>query len=412
MPSGILFWQEDRNMSRRIKTALALIFVFSFLFVCGCKDKTDNTTVSDSGIEAPPSDTQAPVTEPPETQPHHEEKPPEITIPDSYGLQFDNPSAGTYNYCPSIMQVSENTAYIYYCMNMDSYNVTDYIGCRKGTLGTDGRWSWEDERIVLSPSEGTWDARHVCDPSVIMGEFRYMGETYTCLMAYLGCVTNNSQENDLGIAVAKSPEGPFVKVGNAPLVDFDRDMTVDQNIFQWGVGQPSIINMDKKGSVTLFYTRGDHTATRTIVEQWDLSDLDSPVRLTSVKLSESGLRDLNGGQDIINNADFVYDPATDRFYSSSDCHPNPVSEPNFISSHFRVTYFDQPANYSSFTWKTLVQVGEAQTGFARNHNTGILRDSWGHLPNVGYVSVYYTVSITGSNSLWSYRIYDYHVKIG
>ncbi len=230
-------------------------------------------------------------------------------------------------------------------------------------------------------------------------------------MAYLGCVTDNSQENDLGIAVAKSPEGPFIKVGNAPLVDFVRDMTIDQNIFQWGVGQPSIINMDKKGSMLLFYTRGDHTGTRTVIEKWDLSDLDSPVRASSVKLSETGLLDLNFADDILNNADFVYDAQNKRFYASSDCHPNPSSVPDYISSHFRVSSFNEPASYSSFTWRNVAKIGEAETGFARNHNTGILRDAYGHLPEAGVVSVYYTVSVTGDKSLWSYRIYDYHVKI-
>jgi hypothetical protein len=229
-------------------------------------------------------------------------------------------------------------------------------------------------------------------------------------MAYLGCVTSNSQENDLGIAVAKSPEGPFIKVGNAPLVDFVRNMTVNQDLFQWGVGQPSLINMDKKGDIMLFYTRGDYNATRTIVERWDLSDLNSPQKKSSVKLSERGLINLNGGSDILNNADFVYDAKNKRFYSSSDCHPNPTGTPDYISSHFRVCYFDEPSSYSSFTWSYLSTVGPTETGFARNHNTGILRDAYGHLPN-GYVTVYYTVSTTGSLSLWSYRIYDYHVKI-
>lgn len=392
------------------------------LLVCGCGEIAESVGSASTDTDATASDTDAPVTTTPETDavttapvtetPVTTTPEPEVVVPDSHRLQFSNSKTGIYNYCPSVMQVSDTTAYIYYCTNKDPYNVTDYIGCRKATLGADGRWTWGDESLVLSPTAGTWDARHVCDPSVVMGEFSYNGETYSCLMAYLGCVTGNSQENDLGIAVAKSPEGPFVKVGNAPLVDFVRDMTIDQSIFQWGVGQPSIINMDKKGSVTLFYTRGDHTATRTIVEEWDMSDLNAPVRKSSVKLSEAGLKNLNNHGDILNNADFVYDAANRRFYSSSDCHPNPVSEPNFISSHFRVTYFDQPANYSSFTWKTLVQVGEAQTGFARNHNTGMLRDAWGHLPNSGYVSVFYTVSITGSNSLWSYKIYDYHLKLG
>ncbi len=360
------------------------------------------TSKVDTPESKPTDQPKPPVTDPPKT----EDK---VELPSSYNLQFDNNKNGIYNYCPSIMQIDENTRYIYYCTNRVSYNVTDFIGCRKGTKGADGKWSWSAEMIVLEPTPNTWDARHVCDPSVIAGEFKYNGESYSYLMAYLGCTSDNSQENKLGLAVAKSPEGPFVKVGNAPLVDFVRDTSKDE-IFQWGVGQASLINMDKKADIMLFYTRGDATATRTIVERWDLSDLSKPVCKSSEKLSEAGLTNLKGGADIINNADFVYDSKAGRFYATSDCHPNPTSVPDFISSHFRVTYFDKPSNYKTFTWKYLSQIGPEQTTFERNHNTGILRDEYGHLAN-NYITVYYTVSDTGNNSLWSYRIYDYHVEL-
>ncbi len=374
------------------------------------RDEQTSPPVTEPAVTEPPSTQKPAQTEPPATDAPESEPKPEVVLPSSYNRQFDADKNGIYNYCPSVMQVSDTERYIYYCTNTQSYNVTDYIACRKGTVSSSGEWVWGEQTIVLSPTDGTWDERHVCDPSVVGGEFRYKGETYSYLMAYLGCITSNSQENDLGIAVAKSPMGPFVKVGNAPLVDFVRNMTIDQSIFQWGVGQPSLINMDKKGSIMLFYTRGDHTATRTIAESWDLSDLDDPKRRSSVKLSESGLKNLNGGADILNNADFVYDSAADVFYASSDCHPNPSSVPDYISSHFRVTSFKRPASYSSFGWKYISTVGPGDTGFARNHNTGILRDTYGHLPN-GYITVYYTVSKEGNDSLWSYRIYDYHVRI-
>ncbi len=306
------------------------------------------------------------------------------------------------------MQIDENTRYVYYCTNKESYNVTDYIGCRKGTKNADGTWSWGEEFTVLSPTSGTWDARHVCDPSVIAGEFKYNGTTYSYLMAYLGCTSSDNQDNKLGFAVANSPEGPFVKVGNAPFIDFEHDSS--STVFQWGVGQASMVNMDKKADVMLFYTRGDVNGTRTIAEEWDLSDLSSPVRKSSVKLSETGLTNLNGGSDILNNADFVFDSENGRFYVSSDCHPNPGSVPDYISSDFRITYFYRPASYDTVRWNTLAVVGEAETGFARNHNTGIMRDAYGHLAN-DYITVYYTVSVEGDSSLWSYRIYDYHAHL-
>lgn len=349
----------------------------------------------------------APVT----TTPQTESEP--LVLPTSHHLQFDAAKSGIYNYCPSVMQTDENTAYIYYCTNKTSKNVTDYIGCRKGTKNAQGKWSWSAESIVLSPGTKTlftskWDSRHACDPSVVAGSFKYNGEQYSYLMAYLGCTSNDSQDNKIGLAVARSPEGPFTKVGDAPFIDFEYDGSKD--IWEWGVGQPSIINIDKKGRIMMFYTRGDRNGTRTIVEEWDLSDLSAPQRKSRSKLSTKGLKNLNGGGDIINNADFVYDPVNRRYYAVSDCHPNPSGEPDYISSHFRVNYFDYSGSFTSFTWKEIATVGNTQTGFARNHNTGILRDSYGHLPDK-YLSVFYTVSVTGSDCLWSYRIYDYFVAV-
>lgn len=336
---------------------------------------------------------------------------PEVIVPDSYEQQFDATKSGIYNYCPSIMQIDESTAYIYYCTNKTSNNVTDYIGCRKATRNADGSWTWGSETLVLSPSSSTifnkpWDSRHACDPSVIKGNFTYNGEQYSYLMAYLGCKSNDSQDNEIGLAVSKTPDGQFTRVGSAPFVGFEYLGSSD--IWEWGVGQPSIINIDKESRVMLFYTRGDRDGTRTIVEEWNLADLNNPVRISSEKLSAKGLKTLTGTQDIMNNADFAYDPVTNRYYAASDCHPNPSDTPDYIASHFRVTYFDYTGSFTSFTWKSISTIGPDQTGFARNHNVGILRDAYGHITE-DYLSVFYTVSITGDSSLWSYRIYDYFV---
>ena len=375
-----------------MKNALVFALIALLVFTCSCSSSESIATDTNQSSESVTSD----------SVPEDEEKEPEeIVLPESFKLQFDNPLPGIYNYCPSIMQTSDDTRYIYYCTNSKSYNVTDYVACRKATRDESGEWKWSEESIVLSPTKNTWDARHVCDPSVVCGSFKYNGETYSYLMAYLGCTSSDNQENKIGLAVAKTPEGPFIKVGTEPFVDFQKDPS--SKAFQWGVGQPSLVNMDKKGTVMMFYTRGDKTATHTIAEEWDLSDLSSPKRNSSVRLSETGLNNLNGVQDIINNADFVYDSDAKRFYASSDCHPNPASAPNFISSHFRIGYFSEPTSYEYFVWRKLCEVGPSDTGFPRNHNTGILRDEYGHLPN-GYISVYFAVSVEGNNSLWSYRI--------
>ncbi len=406
------------------KIVFALLLVLSLLLVsCGGggdavtdppktdPPKTDapstDMPITDAPDTAEPVTTAAPETEPPVTEPPIVEDFPKT----QNNLLFTTDKEGIYNYCPSVIQEEDGTRYIYYCANQVSYNITDYIGCRKGTPDENGVYSWSEETVVLSPTEGTWDARHTCDPSVIKGSFSYDGKQYSYLMAYLGCVTNNSQDNEIGFAVAETPVGPFKKIGTEPFVAFVRDQTTDA--FQWGVGQPSLVSCDKGGKVYLFYTKGDPAATRVLYMKLDLSDLASPKILEDEEVSESGLWDLNGNWDFMNNADFAISRDGKKLYSASDAHPNPPDTPNYIAGSFRVVYasYDPDKKLTNIYWRFLANIGETQTSFARNHNVCLVRDEYGYLPNYTYLTVYYTRSDTGDSSLWSYRLYDYNIKL-
>lgn len=384
----------------------ALLLIISVLLAsCAAPDGNEDkvTDVTDTEAVTDVLTTEAITTKAPETDP------PEVTPPASFVLQFDAGREGIYNYCPTVITEADGTRYVYYCTNRDSYKVIDYVGCRKGTPNADGSYTWSEETIVLSPSAaGAWDAHHTCDPSVIKGKFTYGGKDYSYLMAYLGCTSYDNQENKIGLAVADSPMGPFVKVGDKPLVDFKLDPSV--TFFQWGVGQPSLVSIDKAGKAWLFYTRGDKNGTRVVFRECDLSSLDSPVMGAEKALSVNGLRNLDGGSDFMNNADLAYDPVKDRFYSASDCHPNPTTVPDYIAGSFRVNYMNGTGLTSGY-WRTTATVGIKETGAPRNHNVGLARDEYGHLPQNGYLTVYYTVSETGNDSLWSYRIYEYNLKI-
>lgn len=325
-------------------------------------------------------------------------------------IQFANALEGIYNYCPSVMMTDENTAYIYYCTNRQSYVIIDYIGCRKGTRNADGSWTWGDEFIVLSPTEKAWDEHHTCDPSVIAGSFAYNGEQYSYLMAYLGCdlISNDSQDNKIGLAVAKSPEGPFIKVGSAPFVDFEFQYSPD--IWEWGVGQPSIVNIDKQGRVMMFYTRGDRNGTRVLYEEWDLSDVSSPKKLSEGPLSTKGLTNLYGAQDFMNNADFVYDAKNNRYYAISECHPTSFADDTNLVAALQISYCDVgTSHFGEVEWKALAQISKYETGFYSNHNAGFLRDSYGYLSD-DFLTVFYT-SASKSQELWTFKIHDYYVDV-
>ena len=136
---------------------------------------------------------------------------------------FEPTQEGIYNYCPAGF-VEDGVTHLYYCTNVDSRVVTDHIGYRSSTDGV----HYSDETIVLANGKkwDAWDAIHVCDPDVVKGEFKLDGEVYNYLMVYLGCQTGNNQGNEIGLAVAKRPEGPFLRVSNLnPFVAFERDLS-------------------------------------------------------------------------------------------------------------------------------------------------------------------------------------------
>ena len=309
---------------------------------------------------------------------------------------------GIYNYCPSVLEEADGTRYLYYCTNRETYKIIDYIGCRRGTRNADGSYTYGAETVVLAPTAGAWDAHHTCDPSVVRGDFTYKGQSYRYLMAYLGCTSYDNQDNEIGFAVANDPMGPFVKIADTPTIPYVRE----GDAWQWGVGQASLVSRDKGSRVYVFYTEGTAIRTHEFVDEWDFADLENPVRLSHTDLATTGLTTRTGGGDYIGNADFAYDADSNSFYMATDSHPYPSDEPNYITEYFRVAYFAGD-DVTRVRWNELEHIGPAETGFARNHNVGLVRDAYGWLPGGNSLTVYYTGADKGTNALWTYRLHAY-----
>lgn len=327
----------------------------------------------------------------------------------SMNLPFDEPLAETFNYCPSVIEEEDGTRYVYYCSTAQSGVIQDHIYCRKGTLKGNG-FMWSEKTLVLAPRSYTeyFDAFHCCDPSVIEGKFSYKGTEYKYLMAYTGNTSNIN--NKVGLAVSNSPMGEFVAL-EEPLVTYSGDKS------HWGVGQPTLVSVDKQSTVMLFYSVGS-TSTYVMAEKWDFSDMEVPRRLSSAKVSEKGLSNLNGGLDYYSNIDVAYDETTSRYYVVSDCHPHPSDTPTIMSSHFRVTYMteknafgDSLMQEAGKSWLNLATIGPSETGFPRNHNCGIVRDGYGRLKKSDTIEIMYTMSLTGDKYEWTYRIYSQTIAI-
>lgn len=342
-----------------------------------------------------------------------------------------------YNYCPAIIvdgtDDGKQRMNIWYCTNKDTGVIVDYIGFRQGILNENNRWEFRDETIVLEPTEGTWDARHTCDPSVVKGEFEYQDENYNYLMAYLGCTTEDYQKNETGIAVAKNIEGPWVKIDTAnPIVpwydngNIDEEQAKYENMqgttsIYWGTGMPSLLSVDNKGEVIMFY---QSTKQVTGIRRFDFSDLDNPVEKYCTSLTSNGILNSAGSRCNIGIPDFSYDPVKDRLYVVSvtnERNPADVTK-TLVNSHSMVAYVEglkdmeevssvlQSRNY---TWKMVGYVGPNETGWERNHNPGLVKTADALIPNSEKIDV---VVSTGHNSwanenIFTYRLFGWSFEI-
>ena len=342
----------------------------------------------------------------------------------------DDINENFYNYCPTIFMEGNDTMHIWYCSNEISGNVTDYVAYRKGTLTADGKWTFTEKSLVLDPGEkGEWDSRHVCDPSVVKGKFNYNNKQYNYLMAYLGCYTSNVTCNEVGIAVAEKPEGPWVKVKEVnPIANYYTSDDYPGGEEFWGYGQPSLVSVDKEGKVLLFYTKGVKQGTFTYAEKWDLSNLNNPIKLNGAKLAD-------GGEiGVFNNADFAYDPVNKRIYTVKEDHINgwyPTDGGvDWISASNSVFYTGMGSNdaevgdtlFKSHNWAKVTTIGKSATGFDRVHNSGIVTDAYGWIIDHTSVPVVYTMSRLATEfpnwnkggqwpALHTYRLHGYNVEI-
>lgn len=323
-----------------------------------------------------------------------------------------------FNYAPSVLieEVDgETVMHIWYCANRLSGVIVDHIGYRKGILNLDNKWEFSDESYALAPTSGTWDSRHTCDPSVIKGEFNFSGETYHYMMAYLGCTTEDYSNNETGIALAKHPEGPWIKMDHLnPIVPWDRD----NQSGSWGTGMPSLLSVDEKGKVLMFYS---NSSIGVSVDYYDFSNMDDPELIFTRHITSTGLTNPNGTfLNYVGLADFAYDPVRQRLYMSSYTNTkNPLDVTvTRVNSHGAVHYIDgledmeavvDAIQNQTYVWQLLDFIGPEDTGFDRNHNLGLVRDSYGYLYLSDQVMV---VLSTGeidypNDNIYTYRLMGY-----
>ena len=355
--------------------------------------------------------------------PEEPDTPPEVKKPawTSPELVFAFPETEKkrYSYCPVVLGQDNGDRYVFLCANpladpsaslYDTIidNVYMFVEHPDGTLS--------GARSVLQPGEA-YDNHHVCDPSVIQGEFKMDGTVYKYAMFY----TTGIKEYDYcELAVAFSNDlnaDKWVKYKEGPIVrktwETEGDLPWSGGNC-WGVGQPSAISLDRKGKVLLTYSIGDLSGTRVAYRIIDMSDMSKLDMGTQRSMITNGLKQSNGSQDIASNLDFAVDSGHDRIIMVRDVRPFPKSYPTFIPATLEVMYLSFTGFQQNVgTWKKLAQITPELSGFPRNHNAGFLRDNFGYIPDYMSPTVYFTVSKQSPDvyetpnlmCCWTYDIY-------
>jgi hypothetical protein len=336
-----------------------------------------------------------------------------------------------YNYTPCIIQEEDGqTRYVFYCANRTPGDVTDYICYRKAERKPEG-WVWGQEKVALAPGKerSLWDSRHVCDPDIVAGRFRYAGKEWSYALFYLGCDAESSRHNQVGAAFSNSLNGPWLKYPE-PIVRYTQDPaggivgTRDGwPVYRyWGVGQPAAVSLDGGGKVWLFFSRGEEETGEEMVEI-DLSDMDAGMQSgPRRKVPTEGLKRADGGPlGVLMNIGLLYDKAHDRFFMvrEGELPPGDGRFPGFVSSYVQLAQISgEDLRAGRGIWHILANIGPETTGWPRNHNAFLLRDARGYRIDPKHLTLGISVAQAFDQAppafawLWTYRIVLLDMEIG
>lgn len=297
--------------------------------------------------------------------------------------------AGHYDYAPSFIIDEYGIIYGFLCENKEPFKIVDYIYLYKG-IPTENGYVWQPGTEIVAPSKDGWDDCHICDPDVREFKTTYNGETYNWIMTYLGVDQWDCNHNQIGLAVSKNIEGPYIKFDGNPLVPYaGRD--------KWGTGQSTTIVKDST-TIMLFY----HSTTENgpfCYREIKLNDLNNIVVGEEIKIP---FFQANTYPTFSDDYIFMVSERRGKQYDASVI-------PTWVGDECVVKYKPKKGGViakDASEWTEMYVIGPEHSGFPRNHNPGFLTDTKGYLPDPSELTVYFTPAVTGEDWLWSYDLYS------
>lgn len=301
--------------------------------------------------------------------------------------------AGHYDYAPSFIKGDNDIIYGFLCENIDPFKIVDCVYLYKGIPTKEG-YVWQPGTKILEPSIEGWDCCHICDPDVREFHTVWKGEEYDWMMTYLGVDQWDCNHNQIGLAVSKCIEGPYVKFEGNPLISYEgRD--------QWGVGQSTTIV--KNDSTVLMYYHSTTANGPYVRRELVLNKLDN-IRIGEEEkvpyLSANSYPAVSGEKV------FMVSEVVDTVYERNMI-------PTWVGNCCVVSYVNVEEDMfaSENRWNEIGKITPQLSGFPRNHNPGFLTDTKGNLPDENKLTVLFTTAQTGADWIWSYDLYSAVFKL-
>jgi len=265
------------------------------------------------------------------------------TIYDGLTLVRDG-GDGQWDYAPTVMIGDGSTIKMWWCgENSDSTDSIYY-----SELESSG---WTSPQEVMSPSSNDWDSNHVCDPSVVKGNFTADGSSWDYAMYYTG-TKKAETENSIGVAFSNDRTSWHKYSGN-PVITAENDDTD-----KYGAGMPTAYREPgTDDTVKVAFFDSTSTPTNHVEAATDAVLFGSRTDLTA---------DPRGDDDMIGS--IAFDSQDSIWYVSTK-----------LVGDKKMFFYKTQDDYLNSTWEKCGEINSSQTGNEKNHNPGWLREPNGDL---------------------------------
>ena len=145
----------------------------------------------------------------------------------------------------------------------------DWISYRRSD---DGGNTWTEEKIVLTPTQGSMDHFSNCDPGVVyFNGYYYLGYTST--------LNETGACNNIFVARSVNPDGPFEKWNGSGWGGYEPQpiFYYDEDYSKFGMGEPSFVELN--GTLYVYYSNISPSGSYTMVATADATNENWPATL-------------------------------------------------------------------------------------------------------------------------------------